>query len=119
MGLFTNPLGHAGYPPNVTAPATVVNSTVRAATEAEVLAGVLTNVYVAPATLVGGIDDAAVAQGAITNSVTAGGVTGTIANFTDLTTYATDAATIRNDIYQLALGLSNVVTALRNYGLLT
>lgn len=57
-------------------------------------------------------------QGAITNSVTAGGTTGTIANFTDLTTYATDAATIRNDIYQLALGLSGVVTALRNYGLL-
>lgn len=59
-----------------------------------------------------------VTQGAITNSVTAGGVTGTIANFTDLTTYATDAPTIRNDIYQLSLALANVVGALRSYGLL-
>lgn len=59
-----------------------------------------------------------VTQGAITNSVTAGGVSGTIANFTDLTTYATDAPTIQADIYQLALALSNVVSALRSYGLL-
>lgn len=60
-----------------------------------------------------------VAQVALTNSVTSGGVAGTIANFTDLTTYATDAPTIRNDIYQLALALANVVTALRSYGLLS
>jgi len=59
-----------------------------------------------------------VTQGAITNSVTAGGVAGTIANYTDLSTYANDAAAIRNDIYQLALALSNVVSALRSYGLL-
>ncbi len=57
-------------------------------------------------------------QGAITNSVTIGGTTGTIADFTDLTTYATDAATIRNDIYQLALALDGVITGLRNYGIL-
>ena len=59
-----------------------------------------------------------VTQGAITNSVTAGGSTGTIANYTDLTVYANDAAAIRNDIYQLSLALANVVGALRSYGLL-
>ncbi len=59
-----------------------------------------------------------VTQADLTNSVTAGGVTGTIANYTDLTTYATDAAAIRNDIYQLALALTNVIGALRSYGLL-
>ena len=59
-----------------------------------------------------------VSQAALTNSVTAGGVTGTIANFTDLSVYANDAATIRNDIYQLSLALANVVGALRSYGLL-
>lgn len=56
-------------------------------------------------------------QAAITNSVTAGGTTGTIANYTDLTVYANDSSAIRNDIYQLALALSGVITALRNYGL--
>lgn len=59
-----------------------------------------------------------VTQGALTNSVTSGGVAGTIANFTDLTVYANDAATIRDDIYQLSLALSTVVSALRSYGLL-
>lgn len=59
-----------------------------------------------------------VTQGAITNSVTAGGTTGTIANYTDLTVYANDAAAIRNDIYQLSLALANTVGALRSYGLL-
>lgn len=59
-----------------------------------------------------------VTQGAITNSVTAGGSTGTIANYTDLSVYANDATAIRNDIYQLSLALANVVGALRSYGLL-
>lgn len=59
-----------------------------------------------------------VTQGALTNSVTAGGVTGTIANYTDLSVYANDSAAIRNDIYQLSLALANVVGALRSYGLL-
>ena len=59
-----------------------------------------------------------VTQGAITNSVTSGGTTGTIANYTDLSVYANDSAAIRNDIYQLSLALSNVVNALRSYGLL-
>lgn len=57
-------------------------------------------------------------QGAITNNVTVGGTTGTIADYTDLTVYANDAAAIRNDIYQLALGLSGCIAALRTYGLL-
>lgn len=57
-------------------------------------------------------------QGVITNSVTAGGVAGTIANFTDLAVYANDSAAIRNDIYQLALGLQSTIAALRLYGLL-
>jgi hypothetical protein len=53
MGLFTNPLGHAGYPANTTT-AQVLPSEVRAATQAEVNAGVLNDVYVSPLTLVGG-----------------------------------------------------------------
>lgn len=57
-------------------------------------------------------------QGAIINSVTAGGTTGTIANYTDLTIYANDSTAIRNDIYQLALGLQGCIAALRTYGLL-
>lgn len=180
MGLFSNPVGYAGYPPGASAPATVVNSTVRAATATETAAGTLGNAYVSPATLgpsitldfaspspigsttpntgkfttlqvttgpvtlgegvniVGGtatgskIGTATTqkfgfynatpviqqTQAALTNSVTAGGVTGTIANYTDLTVYANDATAIRNDIYQLSLALSNVITALRTYGLL-
>ncbi len=50
MGLFTNPLGYAGYPPGATAPATLVNSTVRAATLTEANAGVRTDIYLSPAT---------------------------------------------------------------------
>lgn len=55
--------------------------------------------------------------GAVTNSVTSGGTTGTIANYTDLTVYATDAAAIRNNIYQLARSVAEIATALRNLGL--
>lgn len=59
-------------------------------------------------------------QGAtLTNNVTSGGSANTIANFTSLTTYSTDAATIRNDIYQLSQTLKIVVDALRTYGLLS
>lgn len=49
MGLFSNPLGHAGYPPNPQS-ANRVNSTVRAATAAEAAAGTLNDVYISPAT---------------------------------------------------------------------
>ena len=47
--MFTNPLSHAGYPPGVTGTPTTRPSEVRAATAAEVAAGVLTNCYVSPA----------------------------------------------------------------------
>ena len=59
-------------------------------------------------------------QGAIINNVTSGGSTGTIADITDITTYsnAGAGAAIRNDIYQLALGLQGCIAALRTYGLL-
>lgn len=55
----------------------------------------------------------------LTNNVTSGGTNDVIADFTDLTTYANDAAAIRNDIYQLARKLKQVNDALRAYGLLT
>jgi len=58
-----------------------------------------------------------VTQGALTNSVTVGGTTGVIANFAGAD-YTTDAATIRNDIYQLAAALTQTIAALRGYGLL-
>lgn len=50
MGLFTNPLGYAGYPPGATGEPTTVNSTVRAATAAEAAAGTLDDAYISPAT---------------------------------------------------------------------
>lgn len=55
----------------------------------------------------------------LTNNVTSGGTDNTIADFTDLAIYANDAATIRNDIYQLSRKLKQVNDALRVYGLLT
>ncbi len=55
----------------------------------------------------------------LTNNVTSGGTTDQIDDFTSLTVYATDAAAIRNDIYQLARKLKQVNDALRTYGLLT
>lgn len=55
----------------------------------------------------------------LTNNVTAGGTNDTIADYTDLTIYANDAAAIRNDIYQLARKLKQVNDGLRSYGLLT
>lgn len=55
----------------------------------------------------------------LTNNVTAGGTTDVIANYTDLSIYANDAAAIRNDIYQLARKLKIIGDALRDYGLLS
>jgi hypothetical protein len=55
----------------------------------------------------------------LTNSVTVGGTNDTIADFTDLTTYANDAAAIRNDIYQLARKLKVVNDAVRVMGLMS
>lgn len=48
--MFTNPLSHAGYPPGVTGTPTTQPSEVRAATAAEAAAGILTDVYISPAT---------------------------------------------------------------------
>jgi hypothetical protein len=50
MGLFSNPLGHAGYPPGVTGTPTTQPASIRAATAAEAAAGVLDNCYISPAT---------------------------------------------------------------------
>ena len=55
----------------------------------------------------------------LTNSVTVGGTDDTIANYTDLSTYANDAAAIRNNLYQLAKKLKVVNDALRVLGILS
>jgi len=233
--MFTNPLGYAGYPPGVTGTPTTQPSEVRAATAAEVTAGVLDNCYVSPATassldagifaappalgnttpnsvaattlsstgnmssatavtatlvnlanaantgalvtninsglsganstvnllsgngtagtqtlnvltgtragvsnigtgaaahtlnllsstgLLGTFGATAVVQQtqpAIVNSVSSSGTANTISDFTSLTVYATDAAAIHGDIYQLANALKNVIAILRLYGLM-
>lgn len=60
------------------------------------------------------------AQGAVgttlVNNVTAGGTTGTIADFSDLTLYSNSAATIRNNIYQLALKVATLEAKLKLLG---
>ncbi len=53
----------------------------------------------------------------LVNNVTSGGSLSTIANFTDLTTYSNDAATIRNNFFRLSEKVLKLETALRNYGL--
>lgn len=50
MGLFSNPLSHAGYPPGVTGTPSTQPSQVRAATSAEAVAGTLGNTYISPLT---------------------------------------------------------------------
>lgn len=50
MGLFSNPLGYAGYPPGVTGTPETQNSTVRAATITEANDALLDNVYISPVT---------------------------------------------------------------------
>lgn len=55
----------------------------------------------------------------LTNNVTAGGTNDIIADYTDLSVYANDAATIRNNLYQLARKLKVVNDALRDYGLMS
>jgi hypothetical protein len=70
MGLFTNPVGYAGYPPNATAPSQRVNSTVRAATLAEAQAGVRTDCYISPGTAA-----ASTSAGAFTTLTSSGNTT--------------------------------------------
>ena len=55
----------------------------------------------------------------LTNNVTAGGTNDQIDNFTNLSVYATDAAAIRNAIYQLARKQKQLNDGLRAYGLFT
>lgn len=55
----------------------------------------------------------------LTNNVTSGGTDNQIDNYTSLTVYSTDAAAIRNNIYQLARKLKQVNDALRSYGMLS
>jgi hypothetical protein len=55
----------------------------------------------------------------LTNNVTAGGTTDTIANYTDLTLYANDSAAIRNNIYQLARKVKILTDNARSLGLAT
>jgi hypothetical protein len=92
MGLFSNPLGHAGYPPNPQY-ATVQNSTVRAATAAEVAAGVLNDVYVSPAT-VSSLDAAIFASPPALGSTTPNAVHATTLSSTGNTTLGTTGATV-------------------------
>lgn len=54
----------------------------------------------------------------ITNNIAVGGTTNQLDNWTDLTTYATDAAAIRNACYQLGRKQKLIVDALRTIGLL-
>ena len=54
----------------------------------------------------------------LTNNVTSGGTTNQLDDFTSLTIYATDAAAIRNNIYQLGRKLKLVTDALRTMGAL-
>lgn len=53
----------------------------------------------------------------LTNNVTSGGTTDTIANYTDLVIYANDAAAIRNNLYQLARKVKIITDNLRTLGL--
>ena len=55
----------------------------------------------------------------LTNNVTVGGTNDQIDDFISLTVYATDAAAIRNDIYQLGRKLKQVNDGLRVIGVLS
>lgn len=57
------------------------------------------------------------AGGTITNSITSGGTADTFVDFTDLATYSNDAATIRNNMYQMAAKLKKMDDALRALGI--
>lgn len=55
MGLFSNPLGHAGYPPRVTGTPETQPAAVQAATLAEAAAGLIDYKYISPLTLGGSV----------------------------------------------------------------
>lgn len=56
-------------------------------------------------------------QVGLSNLVTAGGTTDTVNNWTNLTTYATDAAAIRNAVYQITRKIGQLQVILQQYGL--
>jgi hypothetical protein len=94
------------------------------ATEARnVILGTVTGTKIGTATTqkLGFWNSAPVVQSAVaalTNNVAVGGTNDVLDNYTDLTTYATDAAAIRNNLYQLGRKVAQVTDALRLYGLL-
>lgn len=53
---------------------------------------------------------------ALTNNITPGGTANTLTNYTNLTVYATDAAAIRNNLYQLGLEVSTLRNAMAALG---
>ena len=53
----------------------------------------------------------------LTNNVTSGGTTDTIADYADLTVYANDAATIRDNLYQLSRKVKILCDNMRSLGL--
>lgn len=55
----------------------------------------------------------------LTNNITSGGTDDTLTNWTDLSTYSTDAAAIRNAVYQLGRKLKQINDGLRTYGMFT
>lgn len=55
----------------------------------------------------------------LTNNVASGGTTDQVDNWTDLNVYATDAAAIRNAIYQLSRKLKQINDGMRAYGWFT
>jgi hypothetical protein len=58
------------------------------------------------------------AVAALTNNIGSGGTTDVVADYSDLAVYATDAAAIKNNLYQLARKIAQVTDALRTNGLL-
>lgn len=90
---------------------------------ADVVIGAATSFQIQSGVSIGFFGHSVAAQGTrgatFTNNITSGGTTDSPANWTDLTTYATDAAAIRNFCYQMARAMNQHDVALRAYGLLT
>jgi len=53
----------------------------------------------------------------ITNSIASGGTSNTLTNYTNLSTYSSDAAAIRGNFHQIGLKLNAIIDALQAYGL--
>ena len=106
--------------------ATTIGCTTITITDASnIVLGTTTGTKIGTATnqKIGFLNAAPVAQqtdgAGLTNNVTSGGTTDTIADFTDLTVYLNDSSAIRNNFYQLARKVKIIGDALRTYGLLS